>query len=252
MPVTKVVLVGATGFIGTEVLDQLIKNRYTTHIYCLTRKPLETHYSTHKKVIQVLHENFDELPDHLFERLRGWGVQGCVWAVGAPKLTQYKNTEEAQKVNIQYPVTAAEKFAKFCAVESMEAQGGKFIHPFRFVYMSGWGAEQDSNRTLWVWSESRKMKGAAEKGLFDIMAQSQVVDGKRCLEVTTLRAGIVLRKGKELGPMLAMQTTPTIAVDLLATTAMKIVLDGDVDGRKILENADCFPAEWSHINKLNI
>jgi len=248
MPVTKVVLVGATGFVGTEILDQLIKNRYTTHIYCLTRKPLETQYSTHQKVVQVLHENFDDLPDHLFERLRGWGVQGCVWAVGKPKLTDYKNLEEAQKINIQYPVTAAEKFAKICAVESMEAQGGKFIHPFRFVYVSAWGAEQDSNKKLWLWNDSRKMKGAAEKGLFDIMDQSEKVDGKRCLEVTTLRAGTVLRKGKDLSMMLAMQTSPCIAVDLLARTAMKVVLDGDVDHRKIMENADCLGPDWADIN----
>ena len=37
----KIVLTGATGNVGTEVLDQAIAHNYIEHIYCITRKPLD-------------------------------------------------------------------------------------------------------------------------------------------------------------------------------------------------------------------
>lgn len=248
----KIVLAGANGFVGTEVLDQCIKHSYIRHIYCLVRKPLDTKYSTHAKVTQVQHDNFDDLPDHLFERFRGWGVGGCIWAVGNPSIAQYKNVEEAQKVGIQYPIQAAEKFAKICAVEFMETQTGKVIHPFRFIFMSGWGAEQDQFKSLWLWNDSRKIKGAAEKGLFDVMDQTEVVDGKKSMQVTSLRAGTVIRGGDGMGTIIAMGTAPCIAVDRLARQAIRIVLDGDSEKRKILENAACLGDDWAEVNSFQL
>lgn len=244
----KVVIAGANGFIGTEVLEQCIKHAFIRHIYCLVRKPLPAKYSTHAKVTQVQHDNFDDLPDHLFERFRGWGVGGCIWAVGSPKLDSYKNLEEAQKVGIQYPIQAAEKFAKICAVEWMETQTGKFIHPFRFIFMSSWGAEHDQFRSLWIWNDFRKMKGAAEKGLFDIVDTCDIVDRKKSLEVISMRVGAVIGGGDGMGTIIAMGAAPCIAVDRLAKQAIRVALDGDSEKRKVLENTDCRGYDWADVN----
>nr|OQO18253.1 hypothetical protein B0A51_12584 [Rachicladosporium sp. CCFEE 5018] len=251
MPVTNILIVGANGFVGLEVLTLALKNPYLTQIYTLSRQPLPNNLSSHKKVTQLLHPDFNTIPPALYETLRDSGVQACIWAVGKPNLKQYKNLDEARDVLIQLPVKVAEDLAKTCAVPAMEAQGGKFIHPFRFVFVSAWGAERDSNRSLWVWGESRKIKGAAEKALVDIMEASEIVDGKRSFEVTCLRAGTVLRRGKDLGTVIAMGTTPSIAVDLLARRAIGVALDGEVDGKRILENAEIMGPDWADINIIN-
>lgn len=244
----KIVLTGCTGFIGNEILQQCIEHHYITDIYALTRKPLDRRYSTHRKVTEVQHDNFDDLPDYLFERLRGCGVEGCIWALGAKM--QPNKPDEAERVGIKYPTQAAEGFAKHIAPRMMDSQTGKNVKPFRFVFISGWGAEQNYYRKLWVWNDWRKMKGAAEKGLFDVGDFSQEKHSKKCLEVTALRAGTALAKGDGLATIVAMGTMPCIGVDRLARCAIRVVLDGDVDGRKVLENKDCFGDDWAQVNTL--
>jgi nucleoside-diphosphate-sugar epimerase len=245
----KIVLAGATGFIGSEILEQCLTARSITHIYCLTRRPLAEKYSTHPKVTQVLHDNFDDLPDVLFERFRGWGVGGCIWALGAPVNT-HANLEEAQKTGISYPVQAAEKFARICAPNYMETQTGSYIYPFRFIFMSFWGAEENQFRSLWVWGDTRRIKGAAEKGLFEAMDASEVVDGKKCLDVISFRVGGVLAKGDAVTSMISMGTVPSITVDRLAAKAIHKCVVGDVDNRRVLENAEVLGEDWAMGNSI--
>lgn len=245
----KIVIAGANGFIGTELIDQCLKHMFIKHIYCLVRHELPTKYSTHAKITQVQHDDFNDLPDHLFERFKGWGVGACIWCVGNPKIASYKNLEEAQKVGIQYPIQAAEKFAKFCAPEYMETQTGKNIVPFRFIFMSIWGAERNQFKSLWIWNDSRKIKGAAEKGLFDIMESCQVIDNKRCLEVTAMRAGAFIKGGDGVGTIVAMGAAPCIAVDRLARSTIKLCLDGDSEKKRVWENNDCLGEDWAMVNK---
>ena len=167
----KILLVGATGFIGTEVLKQCIAHNYIEKIYCLTRKSLDQKYFQGKrgeKVVEILHDDYEKYPDSLLRRLRDEGVEGCIWALGNNKIESYKNLEEAQRVGINYPIQAAEAFAKELATALTPQNMPKKKFPFRFIFVSGWGAEQDSNRALWFWNDSRKIKGAAEKGLFDL------------------------------------------------------------------------------------
>lgn len=245
-----IVLAGATGFIGSEILSQCLSNRSITHIYCLTRRPLPDDLSTHPKITQVQHDNFDDLPDHLFERFRGWGVGGCIWALGSP-VNAHANLEEAQKTGISYPVQAAEKFARICAPEYMETQKGSYIYPFRFIFMSFWGAEEDQFRSLWIWGDTRRIKGAAEKGLNETMDSSEVIDGKKCLDVISLRVGTVLQKGDAITSMLAMGTVPSITVDRLAKKAIHVVVLGDVDHRRVLENAEVLGEDWAMVNTIH-
>jgi uncharacterized protein YbjT (DUF2867 family) len=100
----KMVLTGATGFVGHEILDQCIAHNYIERIYCLTRRPLDDQYKNPKnkkaseKVVEIIHENYEEYPASLLQLLREEGVEGCIWAQGKPRPEQYKNLEEAQRV----------------------------------------------------------------------------------------------------------------------------------------------------------
>lgn len=73
----KIILTGATGFIGSEVLKQCLSNYYISHVYCIVRKPLAPELATHAKVTQIFHEDFEKWPEDMFEQLRGVG--GCIW-----------------------------------------------------------------------------------------------------------------------------------------------------------------------------
>lgn len=252
----KIILTGSTGFIGSEILKQCIAHTYISHVYVLTRRPLEPEFS-HKKVSQLLHEDFEQYPEILLERLREEGVDGCIWSLGG-KTEAFKSLDEARKVGISYPISAAEAFAKHIAAGLKPYKGypkklgpgvGENAFPFRFVFISGWGAEQNEFRTLWAFGDTRKIKGAAEKGIFEVADKSEEIDGHRCFEAIALRPGAVLKVGDSLGTVLTEAVSISCAVDRLANTAIRSVLNG-TGGQRILENKDCLGEGWAMINEI--
>lgn len=248
----KVLLCGATGFIGTEVLDQCIKHNYIDHIYCLVRRPLDKKFATHRKVTQIIHADFSQYPEYLLDKLVGYGVEGCIWTLGKPRMADFKSKEEAERVGIHYPLQAANAFASTLATRlDPNAPPGKQKFPFRFVFVSGWGAEQDQFRSLWMWADSRKIKGAMEKGIFEVADGSKSVQGKKCFEAVALRAGGVIRKGDAITTIMTEAVMPYIAVDRLAKTAIKMALQR-FDGKRILENAECLGDDWAMVNSLRL
>ncbi|KAL9530645.1 hypothetical protein SMMN14_06056 [Sphaerulina musiva] len=273
----KIILTGSTGFIGTEILSQLISHNYITHIYLLTRRPHPSpQANSSRKVTQILHEDFESYPDSLLQRFREEGVEACIWSLGVgPGMATTSNIDAARKVGVNYPVAAAEAFqagiAKhmepYVGFPEKQPAAGQKRFPFRFVFISGWGAEQDQFRRLWMYNESRKIKGAAEKALFEVVAAAEEKglnpgDGKdakvnmringgekhKCFEVVALRPGGVL-KGDTEGIMTVVTeaVVPSIAVQRLAKTAIKVAFHG-AEGKTILENKDCLGDDWAMVN----
>lgn len=250
----KIILTGCTGFIGTEVLQQAIAHNYISHIFCITRRELPPHLLKSKKVTQSIHEDFEEWDATLINTLRNYTVEGCIWCLGRGSIGQFKDLEEAKKVNISYTTHAAEVFASRLATAlSPSVPVNKQSYPFRFIFMSGWGAEQDPHRSLWMWSDSRKIKGSAEKGLFEIADHSDEIEGKRCFEVISLRPGSVLAKGDATTTLLTEAVVPAISVDKLARCAIKMVLQETIDpNKRVVENRDCLGDDWGMVNTLSI
>ncbi|SMR56908.1 unnamed protein product [Zymoseptoria tritici ST99CH_1E4] len=252
----KIVLTGSTGFIGSEILKQCIAHTFISHIYVLTRRPLDNRFS-HKKVTQLLHEEFETYSPELLDRLREEGVEACIWSLGG-SVQQFKDLDEARRVGVNYPVAAAEAFAGHLATALEPHTGfpekspgaGEKRFPFRFVFISGWGAEVDQFRRLWMYSDSRKIKGAAEKGLFETVQSAGEVEGHKCFEVIALRPGRVLAGSADnMGTVISEAIMPCISVDRLARTAIKTAFDGG-KGQTILENKDCLGEDWAMVNSI--
>ena len=223
-----------------------------SHIYVLTRKTLDPKFATHKKVTQVIHEDFSQYPEYLLAKLANYGIEGCIWALGGVT-EQSKNKEEAERVGIHYPLSAANAFAMALATQlDPKAPPNKQKFPFRFIFISGAGAEQNQFRSLWVWAEWRKIKGAAEKGIFDVADNSDLIDGKRCFEAIALRPGRVLAGGDSVTTLLSESVMTVIAVDRLARCAIKMALEGTrFEGKRVLENKECLGDDWGMINTLS-
>ena len=249
----KILLTGATGYIGNEVLDQCVKHNYVRHIYCLTRKPLPKKYATHPKVTQIIHADFSQYPEYLLTKLVGYEIEGCIRTLGIPP-AKFKNQDETDRVEIHYRIQAANAFANALATRldpNLPPNKQKF--PFRFIFISAWGAEQDQFRSLWFWQpQFRKLKGAAEKAIFDVADNSELVKGKRCFEAIALRAGGVIAGGDAVGALLTEAVAPYIAVDRLAKCAIKMALEGTgYEGKRILENKECLGDDWAMVNTIS-
>lgn len=111
------------------------------------------------------------------------------------------------------------------------------------------GAEQDQFVSLWSQAQSRKAKGAAEKGLIDY-AQTR---DPATFQVYCLRLGPVLPGGQTAYNIIQEGIKTCISDFLVARKCINLALDGRIDeGGPILENADCLGDDWADMNTVVI
>jgi len=75
----KIIITGASGFIGQEVLQQCIDNPAITSIIVLSRRSLSI---TNPKLMVVILKDFLNYPDNVIQELEG--SDACIWLVFFP------------------------------------------------------------------------------------------------------------------------------------------------------------------------
>jgi thioester reductase-like protein len=75
----KVILTGATGFIGSHILTECLASSDITSVIILTRRALENNAAVkdNPKVTEIIHEDFSQYPPSLLEQLKG--AEACIW-----------------------------------------------------------------------------------------------------------------------------------------------------------------------------
>ena len=140
----KIILTGATGFVGAEVLTCLIDHQRVDQVTCLSRRPLAT---TSPKVRTIFQEDFttydqarlDELADH----------SACIWALGG----KASDLGEPEVITHAFTLTLASGMA------------ANARDRFSFCYLSGMGADPSESARL-PWERlTRHLKGRTEKDL---------------------------------------------------------------------------------------
>lgn len=75
------ILTGATGLVGSAVLDAMIKTKDITKISIISRRPVKmAEDAKDPRINVILHKDFETYDRELLEKLKG--AQGCVWALG--------------------------------------------------------------------------------------------------------------------------------------------------------------------------
>lgn len=172
------ILTGATGLVGSSVLDAMLKTKDVTRISILTRRPVAmADDARDPRVNIILHKDFEKYDPELLKQLQG--ASGCVWALGISQAKVGK--EDYVKITKTYAVEAAKAFATL----------GREEEPFRFVYVSGEGATQNPGRFSAIFA---RVKGETEQILGDMAAK-----------IPTLRADSARPAGVDAGTHLAIQ-----------------------------------------------
>lgn len=78
--------------------------------------------------------------------------------------SRWPTYEEYVRDSVDLPLAAANAFITSVAPTLSEK-------PFRFVFCSGDSTELDQSKSLWIMSPTRKAKGLAEKGIYDLADQ---------------------------------------------------------------------------------
>lgn len=74
------ILTGATGLVGSGVLQQMLANDAVSRISILSRRPVKMAEGHEAKAKVIIHKDFKDYEQALLEELKG--AQGCVWALG--------------------------------------------------------------------------------------------------------------------------------------------------------------------------
>ncbi|KUI65121.1 hypothetical protein VM1G_01137 [Cytospora mali] len=75
------ILTGATGLVGSGVLDAMIKMKDISKIPILSRRPVAMAEEAKDPGINVIiHKDFANYDSELLDKLKG--ARGCVWALG--------------------------------------------------------------------------------------------------------------------------------------------------------------------------
>ncbi|KAL6863568.1 hypothetical protein J3F83DRAFT_744838 [Trichoderma novae-zelandiae] len=145
-----IILTGATGLVGSSVLDAMIKAKDITKISILSRKPVRmAEDAKDPRISVILHQDFEKYDSKVLEQLQG--AKACVWALG---ISQTKvSAQDYVKITKDYTLAAARSFSTLTTSPS---------EPFRFIYVSGEGATQSPGRFSAIFA---RVKGETEAEL---------------------------------------------------------------------------------------
>ncbi|OJJ42101.1 hypothetical protein ASPZODRAFT_126086 [Penicilliopsis zonata CBS 506.65] len=149
------ILTGATGLVGSSVLDAMLHNPQISKISILSRRKVDMADAAADPRVEVInHQDFNVYKSELLEKLAD--ADGCVWALG---ISQAKVTKsEYVTITKDYALAAANAFLTL-------RQGRK---PFRFIYVSGEGATQTPGWTSVLFA---RVKGETETALGELSAK---------------------------------------------------------------------------------
>ncbi|KAI0908308.1 hypothetical protein F4823DRAFT_500482 [Ustulina deusta] len=152
------ILTGATGLVGSGVLDAMIKMKGVTKISILSRRPVPmAEDAKDPRINVIIHKDFTKY-DSVLNQLKG--ARGCVWALGISQTQVSK--EEYVKITKDYALAAGEAFQHL----ARENQ------PFNFVYVSGRGATTEPGRFSAIFA---RVKGETEIALAELRKKNPLL-----------------------------------------------------------------------------
>ncbi|KAI1340236.1 putative nucleoside-diphosphate-sugar epimerase [Xylariaceae sp. FL0016] len=150
------ILTGATGMVGSGVLDAMIKMKDVTKISILSRRvPKMIEGNKDPRINVIVHNDFNKYEPSVLAQLQG--AQGCVWALGISQTQVSK--EEYVKITKDYALEASKAF------QSLPPPN----EPFHFVYVSGMGATTNPGAFSAIFA---RVKGETELALADMRRQN--------------------------------------------------------------------------------
>ncbi|CEI60167.1 hypothetical protein FVEN_g6351 [Fusarium venenatum] len=183
----KLLVAGASGFVGTEIIRQSLQLPQVTTVVAIARKPVSVpdgaDPARFKNVVVKAYGDFlscvaDEFKD----------ATACIWTVGITPMA-YKSLEpgQARRICLDDTLSGLENMVKFSVKK-----------PFRFIYMSGADVERDQTKTPPLVPEYFLMRGEVENGIFGFEEQNPGL-----VEVGVARPGLIINDSTDLKEVMA-------------------------------------------------
>ncbi|EEU40041.1 uncharacterized protein NECHADRAFT_102411 [Fusarium vanettenii 77-13-4] len=177
----KLVVAGATGFLGTEVVRQALSHPKITSVIALARRQtpipeVSGSQADVSKLKPVACDDFINYPESVKTELSD--ADACIWLIAiTPAKSKMFAQDEVRKICNDYPLAAVDAFSKF---ERNKTE------PFRFVYVSGSNAERDPAKKPWVIGDYSVMRGQVE---VQVIERAQKSNG--ALKACVFKPGLI-------------------------------------------------------------
>ncbi|KAI1493069.1 putative nucleoside-diphosphate-sugar epimerase [Biscogniauxia mediterranea] len=217
----KLIISGATGFVGREVLRQSLSRREITSVVALARRPIAAAdldldlgpSADPSKLTSVVVPDYDQYPDAA--RREFAGAAACIWTVAiTPTKSKMYGFEEVRRV------------CQTSTLAALRAMREAAAPPFRFLYVSGAGVERSQGKTPpRFYGEYLAMRGETENKLLALASELGGV------EVGIARPGLISAPGAIARSVLAAVVgwasgVPGISVTDLAAVMLDQVIQG--------------------------
>ncbi|KAF8311141.1 hypothetical protein DL93DRAFT_2169193 [Clavulina sp. PMI_390] len=157
LPGAHIIIVGASGYVGTELIRQSLQHSNIVSVIAITRKPMTLASSMlpehASKLWNVVTKDYDQYSPEMREAFAG--ASACIWtvAITPSKSLTYKWSE----------VVRVCQTAPLVGLQAMtEAEPST---PFRYLFMSGYGAERDQSKPPPRMAQYLLMRGETENQL---------------------------------------------------------------------------------------
>ncbi|KAG0652745.1 hypothetical protein D0Z07_0367 [Hyphodiscus hymeniophilus] len=207
----KLVIGGATGFVGKELLKRALACPEITSIVTLDRRALVVEDLNKEKLTSIVLDDFEHYPTSVMEKIGN--ADACIWTV-AVALTKSMSTPfpETKKVTYDYTVAGIKALS----------ESNKTENPLRFIYFSGAAVDRDLTKEPVFMPEYSKLRAGVEIDLIEFAANS-----RGAVKVTCVRPGYI--KGNRGSGYVEPQLppgVPTVILEVCVAAVLKQCVEG--------------------------
>ncbi|KAM7212106.1 hypothetical protein V8F06_012506 [Rhypophila decipiens] len=183
----KLIVVGSTGFVATEVIRQALSNPAITSIVGVGRRQVPAPENTWPgadpaKFKSIVMEDWETYSEAVKKELSN--ADACIWTIAVtPSQLSSTPWETTVKICRDYAIKGIENIA------ALPRTGSK---PFRFVYISGANAERDPAKKPFFLGEYCVLRGEAESLVLEFAKKSNGT-----VEAAVAKPGIISGPGRE-------------------------------------------------------
>ena len=205
----RVMVLGATGAVGSQILAQALASKQVEKVIAVTRRAIPEHPKLINPVVE-----FDNLP----EEVSSWQVDAVVCALGST-LKKARSYAAFRCIDHDYVISAA-RLARNAGCTT-------------FVYNSALGANPNS------WSFYLKMKGEVEHSLRQLgfpsltLVRPSILDAGKRADFRLMEA-VGLTICRLIEPLLPQRWRP-VKTDRLAECMLRAALNGEL-GVRVIES----------------
>lgn len=188
----KVLIVGASGGIGSQALVQSLSHPQITKVVAFSRRALSVQ---HSKLENILIKDFSKWPEDILRAHAD--AAGMIWYVCLLNsfcpilLTQsllrcMGSYNGSETVDLEFPVAFMDSMIKVLDAKTRKT-------PFKYVHLSGKFVRQDQNLNLWWGDRPRKLKVRLPRRytiLLETLTRNQGLSDTRALEVAEAHANV--------------------------------------------------------------